>query len=265
MAETLLNQQEQKIDQVMDGQNQNTFLKRTVGLILAVVMIALTAYVINLQNQNNRTLSHTNELFASSSSHQASNYRSYVKQYKDTKEQLEETTRKLEMVQKELDQASAELATTKGMLTETQGMLAQAQAENAKLKQEVQDLEVLRGAENVKTVPELEARINSLKQKNVEVSSELTNVKNELRAFEAEFSDTREGKSLIVLFQNKIKLVKSRMRYLKQEAYFAKVAAQKEKDRVAAMNGNSGYLVRGGQPNKSGNAKGFAIDVKMVQ
>ena len=265
MAETLLNQQEQKMDEVVDGQKQNIFLKRAVGLILSGVMIALTVYVINLQNQNNRILSRTNDLSDAASLYQAANYRSYVKQYKDTKEQLEETTRKLEMVQKNLDQVSAELTTTKGMLTETRGMLTQAQAENVKLKEEVQGLEALNSVDHVKTIPELESRIGSLRQKNVEVSLELNEVKNQLRIFEAEFSNLQEGQSLIILFQNKIKLVKSRMRYLKQEAYFARIAAQKEKDRIAALNGNSGYLWRGGQPIKSGNAKGFAIDVKMVQ
>jgi hypothetical protein len=144
-------------------------------------------------------------------------------------------------------------------------MLSQAQVENLKLRQEIQQLEGLRTTENVKDIPALETKINSLKEKNVEVSSELNNVKTELRAFNAEFSNLDEGRSLIVLFQNKLRLVKSRMRYLKQEAYFAKVAAQKEKDRLAALNGNSGYLLRDGQVKKPGTAKSFAIDVKMVQ
>ena len=81
----------------------------------------------------------------------------------------------------------------------------------------------------------------------------------------AEFSNLEEGRSLIVLFQNKINLVKSRMRYLKQEAFFARVAAQKEKDRLAVLNGNSGFVVRNGQAqNPNGTKKSFAIDVKIV-
>ena len=265
MAETVLNQPEQKLDPSTDGQQQNNRLKKIVGVLLSVVMVVLTVYVLNLQNQNYHLLSRTNELFNNSTSAMAANYRSYVKQYKDTKEQLEETTRKLEAVTAQLDQVTAELNSTKVMLSDTQTMLSQAQAENNKLKQEIQDLEALRATENVKDIPELEAKIDSLKQKNVQVNTELGNLKNELRAFEADFSNLDEGKSLISLFQNKIKLVKSRMRYLKQEAYFAKIAAQKEKDRLAALNGNSGFLVRDGQPHKASNSKGFAIDVKIVQ
>ncbi len=260
MAETVLNQQEQKLDGAVDRKEQNNRLKKIIGVILSVVMVALTVYVMALHNQNYHILARTTELFSVSSVHQAANYRSYVKQYKDTKAQLEETTRKLEAVQAQLDQVTAELLTTKGMLSETQGMLAAAQAENAKLKQ---DLGIQ--TEDLQNVPALEARINDLKAKNSQATEELTGLKKELRAFEADFSNLEEGKSLISLFQNKIKLVSSRMRYLKQEAYFAKIAAQKEKDRMETINGNNGFLVKDGQANKAGGpAKSFAIDVKIV-
>jgi chromosome segregation ATPase len=265
VAETVLNPQAQKLDSSTDGKQQKNRLKMILGVILSLVMVALTVYVLSLQSQNYNILSRTTDLFDTSSVHQASNYRSYVKQYKDTKVQLEETTRKLEVVKNQLDLVSAELATTKGMLSETQGMLASAQAENNRLKEEIQGLDTLRSTENVQNIPELEAKISTLKQKNVEVSSELNRLKKELRAFEADFANLDEGKSLITLFQSKIKLVASRMRYLKQEAYFAKVAAQKERDRIETLNGNSGFLVKGGEAHKTGTAKGFAIDVKIVQ
>ena len=94
----------------------------------------------------------------------------------------------------------------------------------------------------------------------------MADLKSQLRAFEADFSNLEEGQSLIVLFQNKIKFVKSRMHYLKQEAYFTKMAAQKEKDRLGLLNGNNGFIVRGGQlQNPSSTKKSFAIDVKIVQ
>ena len=265
MAETVLNQTEQRIDQNLDGQKQKFALKRTFGLVLSVLMIALTAYVFKLQNENDRVLNQATGLSDHSSSGQASNYRAYVQQYKETKQQLDATIQKLELVQKELDQVSAELAATKATLTDTQGMLTQAQTENNRLSSEIKELEALRAAENVSSIPELEGRIDALKKTNAEVTSELSGVKSELRAFQADFSNLAEGKSLVVLFQNKISLVKSRMRYLRQEAYFARVAAQKEKDRIAALNGNSGFLFKDGRLRKTGDVKGFAIDVKMLQ
>ncbi len=265
MAETLLNQQETKIDAVVDGKNQNARLKKIIGVILSVVMIALTVYVLNLQHQNSKAFEHSSDMVLASSVNQAANYRAYVQQYKETKVQLEETTRKLEDVKNQLDQVTAELSTTKSMLSQTQSMLTQAQDENAKLKQELQGLDFLRVTENVQDVGQLEAKIKNLKDQNVQVGAQLADLKNKLRAFEADFSNMEEGKSLIALFQNKIKLVNSRMRYLKQEAYFAKIASQKERDRVAAMNGNNGFFVRDGEVVRPSANKSFAIDVKIVQ
>ena len=266
MAETVLNQQETKIETNADSQRQNSHLKKIVGIILSLVMIFLTIYVLNLQHQNFNILSQSTDLALSASDHATSNYRVYVGRYKETKIQLDETTRKLEEVNRQLNQVTAELATTKGMLSQTQGMLAQAQEENIKLKQELQGLDGLRSTENVQNIDQLQDKIKSLKEKDSQVSLQLVDLKNQLRAFEAEFSNPQEGRSLIVLFQSKISLVKSRMRYLKQEAFFAKIAAQKEKDRLAVLNGNSGFVLRNGQvQNPDGTKKSFAIDVKIVQ
>ena len=265
MAETVLNQQEPKLDPNTDTQRQNNHLKRIVGVILFLVMIALTIYVLSLQHQNFNILSKSTDLALTASDHATGNYRTYVGRYKETKIELDETTRKLEEVNRQLDQVTAELATTKGMLSQTQGMLSEAQEENTKLKQELQGLDSLRNTENVRNIGELQAKIQILKDKDSQVSLQLAQLKSQMRAFTAEFSNLEEGRSLIVLFQNKIKLVKSRMRYLKQEAFFAKVAAQKEKDRLAVLNGNSGFVVRNGQAqNPNGTNKSFAIDVKIV-
>jgi len=266
VAETLLNQQEPKMGNSTDSSSKNNRLKKIIGVILSLVMIALTIYVLNLQRQNSNILSKSTDLALSASDGATGNYRAYVDKYKVTKIQLDETTRKLEEVNRELDQVTTELTTTKGMLTQTQGMLAQAQLENNKLKQELQGLDSLRSHENVENINDLQSKINTLKDKDSQVTTQLADLKNQLRAYEADFSNMDEGKSLIVLFQDRIKLVKTRMRYLKQEAFFAKVAAQKEKDRLAALNGNSGFVLRNGEIQKpNGTKKSFAIDVKIVQ
>jgi septal ring factor EnvC (AmiA/AmiB activator) len=266
VAETVLNQQEPKIDPELDARGQNNNLGRIIAIILCVILVGLTVYVFNLQRQNFITLSRSTELALNANTHAASNYRTYVRRYKDTKVQLDETTRKLEEVNRQLDQVTAELTSTKGMLVQTQGMLAQAQDENNKLKQELQGLDDLRNAEGVQNIGELQAKIDTLKAKDTQITTQLADLKSQLRAFEADFSNPEEGQSLIVLFQSKIKFVKSRMHYLKQEAYFTKVAAQKEKDRLGILNGNNGFLVRSGQlQNPSSTKKSFAIDVKIVQ
>lgn len=269
MAETILNQEEQTLDTAIDNKKkQSSNLKKIIGIVLSVIMVGLTIYVLVMQNQNYRTLSSSGQMAEAIAAGQAANYRAYVQQYKETKIQLDETTLKLEAVKNELDQVSAELATTKGMLSDTQGMLAQAQNENAKLKEEIQGLDELRNSENVANIPELEAKIKVLREKNIQVDSELVGLKKELRVFEADFATMDEGKNLLSLFKSKLNLVKSRMRFLKQEAYFAKVAAQKERDRIETINGNSGFLMRDGQakqPTKPAGEKGYAVDVKIVQ
>ncbi len=247
MAGTVLNQQESKLDPGMDTQRQNSHLKRIVGIILSLVMIVLTIYVLNLQNRNFNVLSKSTDMALTASDQATTNYRTYVGRYTETKIELEETTRKLEAVNRQLDQVTAQLATTKGMLSQTQGMLLSAQEENTKLKRELQGL-------------------GDLSNRDAQVSLELAQLKSQLRVFQAEFSNLDEGQALIVLLQNKIKLVKNRMRYLKQEAFSARVAAQKEKDHLAVLNGNSGFVLRDGQAqNSNGTKKSFAIDVKIVQ
>ncbi len=269
MAESVLNQEEQKLNANNQGEvDKGRFYstKRIVGIVLSILMIGLTAYVLKLQHENNQILTRSSDLALTAGASQASNYRSYVKQYKDTKAQLEETTHKLEAVTKELNDVTVQLNATKSMLTETQTMLAQAQAENNKLKEDLQSLDGIKAGENVQNLSQLETRIASLKAKNDQDSTELKGLKTQLRVFQADFSTMGEGRSLISLFQNKIRLVKNRMRYLEQEAHLAKVAAQKERDRIAALNGNSGFVVRNGALQKPNNTnKTFSINVKMVQ
>jgi septal ring factor EnvC (AmiA/AmiB activator) len=246
VAETLLNQQELKLAPSPGTQRPNSYLKRTIGIILSLVMIALTIYMLNLQNQSLNILSKSTDMALIAGDHATANYRTYVGRYKETKIELDETTRKLEEVNRQLDQVTTELATTKGMLFQAEGMLSEAQQENLKLKQD------LRG-------------LDDLSNRNAQVSLQLAQLKSQLRVFQAEFSNLDEGKSLIVLFQNKIKFIKSRMRYLKQEAFFTRVEVQKEKDRLAVLNGNSGFILRNGQmQNPNGAKKSFAIDVKIV-
>ncbi|MEI7999618.1 MAG: hypothetical protein WCH62_08975 [Candidatus Omnitrophota bacterium] len=269
MAESVLNQEEQRMDINKGSKDRGSRLykmKRYLGIGLSVLMMGLTVYVFKLLHESNLVLSQSTGLALSAGEAQSSNYRSYVRQYKDTKIQLEETTRKLEAVTLQLNEVTAQLDTTKNLLAQTQTMLAQAQSENSKLKEDLQSLDGIKADQNVHNISELEARIATLKNKNTQADTELADLKSQLRAFQADFSTMKEGRSLITLFQNRIRLVKSRMHYLEQEAYFAKVAAQKERDRIAALNGNNGFVVHNGVVQKpNGTNKTFSIDVKMVQ
>ncbi|MBF0510928.1 MAG: hypothetical protein HQL13_01225 [Candidatus Omnitrophica bacterium] len=277
MEETI--QEEPKVETAQEVKEHKSFLKNTVGILLTVVLAFLMIYIYYLQNRNINVLSQSMEMSLAAGDHLAGNYRTYVGRYTttkikldktqaeldQTKVQLDESNRKLAEVNKQLDDVTSQLAASQSMLSQTKGMLLQAQDENVKLKQELQGLDQLTKAENADNLTQLQAKIDTLRQRDTQVSLQLADLKSQLRSFQANFSSLEEGKSLIVLFQNKIKFIKSHMRYLKQEAYFARVAAQKEKDRVALLNGNSGFIFRDNQTKKVDSAKKpFAIDVKIL-
>lgn len=266
MAETLVKQEESKLHAVIDAKQENLKLQRIIGLILSGIMIVLAAYVLRLQHQNYVLLSQTSDIAMTANDFANSNYRAYVGRYKATKIQLDETTHKLEVVNNQLNEVTSELDATHNLLSQTQGMLASAQDENSRLKQELQGLEGLRSQENVQNLNELQDKIQTLKDRDFQISTQLADLKSQLKAFNAEFTKPDEGSSLITLFQNKIRLVKTRMSFLRQEAFVARIAAQKEKDRLASLNGNDGFIVRDGHLlNPEATKKSFAIDVKLVQ
>ena len=267
MAENLLNQEESsKLEGAIDGKRDNLKLQRIIGLILSGVMILLAAYVLKLQHQNFDISAQSYQIAMTANDYANSNYRAYVGRYKATRIELDEATRKLEIVNNQLNQVTSELDATHNLLSQTQGMLASAQEENTRLKQELQGLEGLRSQENVQNVNELQTRIQTLKDRDSKIAYQLSDLRSQLKAFNAEFSKPDEGRSLITLFQNKIRLVKTRMSFLRQEAFVARLAAQKEKDRLASLNGNDGFLVRDGHLlSPEATKKSFAIDVKLVQ
>ena len=261
----VLNLLHKRVEQIMDQVARSEKTKNIVGVILCGVMVILTIYVLHLQNTNYHTLSGSNDMVLQSSVQQAENYRTYVQKFTETKKQLEITTTKLEQVTLALNQATAELSSTKILLTDTQNLLAEAQSENGKLKEQLQSLDAIgihvNGAQKTEA---LSGVISSLKAENVKYNRQIEGLNNELKAFEVQVSNMQEGKSLLTLFRTKINEVKAKMSALNREAYYAKVAAQKERDRIATLAGNSGFLVKEGK-GFSADKKSFAIDVKIVQ
>ena len=62
MAETVLNQQEPKIDPVVDTRRQNNVLRRIIRIILSVILIGLTAYVFDSTASKCQILSQSTDL-----------------------------------------------------------------------------------------------------------------------------------------------------------------------------------------------------------
>ena len=119
---------------------------------------------------------------------------------------------------------------------------------------------------------ELEKQVALLNEKNAQFASELSSLKDQMRSFEGDIKSVDEGKAMITLFHNRVKLVKTKMTYLKREAQFARIAAQKERDRLLALKGNKGFLMKNGEAIKedktaqpaSGDKK-VNIDVSFVE
>ena len=132
-----------------------------------------------------------------------------------------------------------ELAATKTVLADTRDLLAKAQAENVNLSALVQEL-------NQKNT-EFQARMADLEQKNIDLNGQLTVIQDRLRLLEGDVRTMEEGKAVIQSYKQNLRKVKIKISEFQQEAHFAKVAAQKERDRIETMLGNNGYMVKGGK------------------
>lgn len=132
-----------------------------------------------------------------------------------------------------------ELATTKSVLADTQALLAKAQAENVNLSALVEEL-------NQKNA-EFQGRMADLEQKNTDLNGQLTVIRDRLRLLEGDVRNMEEGRSVIQIYKQNLRKVKLKINEFKQEAHFAKVAAQKERDRIETMLGNNGFMVKDGK------------------
>ena len=157
-----------------------------------------------------------------------------------------------------------ELALLKQSLTKTEELVNKYQEENDKLREKIKLLDQL---------GELEDTISRLKERNARIINHMSSTKSVKR--EPVFNSTNiqtvdKGKSLIDQFRSKIQEVKVRIRDIKRATHQKKIEEQEEQDKIHAMLGNNGYLIRNGDsspvysafppPNKVVN-----IDVQFVE
>ena len=147
-------------------------------------------------------------------------------------------------------------------LTNTRNQLVEAQANLEQAKSEISQL-------NDKN-NEFQKTIAQLDEKNTQLSHELTVVQERLRFLEGDVKSLDEARALIAEYKGKFRLVKTKIRAFNHEVFEAKVAAQKEKDRIAILMGNNGYLTRDGMPYRGDAAaaekeKRIQVDVQFVK
>jgi hypothetical protein len=247
---------------------QNKKVRNTVGFLLTVVMIGLTAFVLYIQNENYQTIETSSDLSLNANVRQSDNYRHYVKRYNDTKAQLVETQTRLSKMTLELELVSKELESTKSVLSDTQNMLAQTQEENKVLSGDpmaaarLQKINAAARKVNDKVAKNLEG----LQKKNDSYGKELVQLNHDLNNYQANISDLKEGNDIINEFKMKIKAVKQKMNDLRREARLAKISAQEEHDRQMVILGNNGFMFKDGQSKSVAQAseKSVDIDVKFV-
>lgn len=243
---------------------QSKKVRNTVGFLLTVVMLGLTAYVLYIQSENYKILELTADLNSNAHVHQAENYRHYVKEFSTTSQQLQETQTRLEKMTMELELVSKELDSTKSILSETEALLAQSQQENKILKgdpQAMANMQKLFGSQ----ANTASKNIDTLKKQNETYDEELTKLRGDLNNYQVNVTDIKEAKSIIRELKNKIASVKEKMRALKRDAAAAREAAQKERDRQLTLLGNNGFVTRDGELQLTNKPKKTVdIDVKIV-
>jgi chromosome segregation ATPase len=214
-------------------------VKNKVRTVLWVVASVLTTASLGLLIWNYYTLEQTTVFMEKNAVQQARNFSYVVQEYKTTKTVLDEANQKLVQLTQELEAANADLMGTRAELSSLQRV-------NDQLKGDISILEryKVKAREQGEA---LEAMIDSFKKKNRELDMELQGVRKELAQFQPNINDLNEGRTKIQRFKEHIRMVKTNMHGIKVQAYEAKVAAQKERDRLEAVYGNAGYLVKDGE------------------
>ncbi|MBF0593817.1 MAG: hypothetical protein HQL22_02485 [Candidatus Omnitrophica bacterium] len=233
---------------------KNNKIRLTLWGVAAVLSVAsFVLFVLNYQTLQQATVSAEKTAIK-----QSSNFRYYVNEYKETKVELDEANQKLVDLTQELEQANNDLTLTRSELSSVQQV-------NDQLKSSITVLERYKSRAAQKGEA-LEEMIGSFKKKNRELDSALQGVRKELTVFQPEINDANEGRSKVQIFKQHIRMVKQNMRILRQKAYEVHVAAQKEHDRLEALYGNGGFMVKDGQSKAvtTYGQKRIDIDVKFI-
>jgi chromosome segregation ATPase len=233
-----------------NGKGKNNF--RTA---LWAVATLLTVASLGLLIWNYYTLEQTTVVLERNSADQAKNFSYVVKEYRTTKGVLDEANQKLVQLTQELEAANAELLGTRSELSSLQKV-------NDQMKIDIAVLERFK-AKALEQGEALEAMIDSFKKKNKELDMELQGVRKELAQFQPDINDLNEGRTKVQRFKDHIRMVRKNMHGIKVKAFEAKVAAQKERDRVEALYGNAGFMVKDGENKAVNRFRENVVDIQV--
>ncbi|MBF0386534.1 MAG: hypothetical protein HQL20_01600 [Candidatus Omnitrophica bacterium] len=219
-------------------------------------LLSLVSFVIFVFNY--RTLEEVVVTGEKTAVSQSQNYRYMTNEYKVTKVALDDANQRLVDLTKELEEANNDLTLTRSELSSVQQV-------NDQLKTSITALERYK-ARAAQKGEGLETMIAVFKKKSKKMDLELQGVRKELAVFQPDISDENEGRAKVQVFKQHIRMVKKNIGVLRRVAYEVHVAAQKEHDRLEAVYGNGGYMVKDGQ-DKSVTTYGqtrMNLDVKFI-
>lgn len=222
---------------VQKGIRRLTAIRRTtsvMSLLLLLASLSLAWYALWLNDAIYRDIQITNQKMLSVAAQQAALTQEYKQRYQDTTRQLISVTAELaetqnlyQQSQLALQNISNELESTKALLAKTEAMLAQAKEGNMQLQQQISAFGLWQGAESSS-------------------SNGVQTIQAQLIPKAEQIRTPREGRTLLALYRDGIRVVQSRMKAFQQEAHEARIAILKEKDKIKSLLGNNGYFVRDG-------------------
>ncbi|MFH1359942.1 MAG: PilZ domain-containing protein [Candidatus Omnitrophota bacterium] len=212
-------------------------IKTRIGVVLFAIMVALLAVYFIQQAIIHREIERSNHLMLANARGQASLYASALDQNRIQEDAIM--------------YMSKDLNAAKALLVQTEDMLAKAQAQNASV------------------VQGLNEKISDMRRKNDELGRQIAVLAEEMRILNGDIRSLDEGQYAISVNKNKNRHIRLRIRDLRREAHLAHIAAQEERDRIALLNGNQGYMIKDAKPFYSPSVRAVQgkvkIDIQLVE
>ncbi len=226
--------------------------KKILDIVVIVAIVGIAYYITTLSKSVYEDLSKANENLLEISDQQSRLTQTYAGLYQTSQLQLASVTSELEATkalyaqsENMLKSTSLELSQTKELLKETETMLSQLR-------------------EDTSSFVQMTGKALELENANADLKAQMAAIRDHLRFLSGDVKDMPEADQLLKYFRGKIHLVKGKIKGFKRDAHELKIAAQKEHDRIQAILGNNGYLVKEGKSIKVDYAKFLTADPSSV-
>jgi len=252
--ETVLSKLRQRVQMGIIQFTKEKRIKNIFELAFLAVSVFLICYVIYVSVVIYQNMTKANDNMSDSTVGQAFLVRDYSHKYTDAKTRLTAVQKAYEESQTMLENVTNDLNATKLTLAQTEEMLSKTKAELAGMNTEF-----------ARSKSKFENKIKILQEKSIEMENEIVQLTKKISYYEGNVADIKEGKALLNLYKDKMKLVKNKIHSFQIEAREIRISAMKERDRIRSILGNNGYFVKGGQAVKVDMEKYESATVESIQ